>query len=142
MTTANRMPWYLCVILVGVLYGFVGIGFALPTNYARFWRFAAWAVSGAIYLSQIGYEQFWLRKSKTATAMHAALAAAVGGFVLAVGAFIHATTARDHAPYWRYAIALVAWPIITGVPALLIGLVVTALLATLQPKSDQTTAQS
>ena len=126
--TTNRIPWFGCVILVGILYGSIGIVFALPSN-QRFWRLAAWAVSGAIFVSHIGYEQLRLRNPWFATAVHAALAAAFGGFLLAVGATVHAITTPTHAPYWRFLIALVVWPIITGVPALLVALVITVVLA-------------
>ena len=131
MKAVNRMPWFGCVLLVGILYGFVGIVFALPSNHVQFWRLAAWAVSGAIYLSHIGYEQFWLRNSRVAIAAHAALAAALGGFLLAVGAVVHAATTPTHAPYWRFRVALVVWPIIVAVPALVVALVVTVVLAPL-----------
>lgn len=127
-TSRNRIPWFGCVLLVGVLYGAIGIIFAWPAN-QRFWRLAAWAVSGVIFVSQIAYEQLWLRNSRVATAVHAALAAALGGFLLAVGAMVHAAFTPIHAPYWRFLIALVAWPIITGVPALLVALVITVVLA-------------
>ena len=128
MTAANRIPWFGCVIFAGVLYGAIGIVFALPAN-QHFWRLAAWGVSGVIFVSQIGYEQLWLRNSRVATAVHAALAAALGGFLLAVGATVHAALTPIHAPYWRFLIALVAWPVITGVPAFLVALVVTVVLA-------------
>ena len=127
MTTPNRIRWFGCVILVGALYGAIGIVFAWPAN-QRFWRLAAWGVSGVIFVSQIGYEQLWLRNSRVPTAVHAALAAALGGFLLAVGAMVHAALTPIHAPYRRFLIALVAWPIITGVPALLVALVVTVVL--------------
>lgn len=117
------------MILVGVLYGAVGIVFALPSSHLRFWRLAAWAVSGVMYISQIAYEQFKLRNSRVATAVHAALAAGLGGFLLAVGAMVHAATVPTHAPYWRFLIAMVVWPIITLVPALLVALVITFVLA-------------
>jgi hypothetical protein len=110
------------------LYGFVGIVFALPSSHLRFWRLAAWAVSGVIYISQIGYEQFWLRNSRVATAVHAGLGAGLGGFLLAAGAMVHAATVSTHAPYWQFLIAMVVWPIITFVPALLVGLVITFVL--------------
>src|SRR5207253_9697058 len=112
MTAAKRTAWFACVILVGVLYGFVGIAFALPSNHVRFWRLAAWGVSGAIYISHIAYEQFWLRNSRVVTSVHAALAAGLGGFLLAVGAMVHAATTPTHAAYWRFRLALVVWPII------------------------------
>lgn len=128
MTASHRITWIGCVILVGVLYGAIGIVFALPAN-QRFWRLAAWAVSGVIFVSQIAYEQLWLRNARVTTAVHAALAAALGGFLLAAGATIHAALTPIHAPYWRFLIALVVWPIITGVPALLVALVITVVLA-------------
>ena len=125
MTAINRSAWFGCVILVGALYGFIGIVFALPSSHARFWRLAAWVVSGVVYVSHLAYEQFWLRNSPVATAVHAATAAALGGFLLAVGAMVHATMTPTHAPYWLHGIALIVWPIITAAPALFIALVVT-----------------
>ena len=128
MTAPSRKPWLACVIVVGVLYGLIGIVFAYPSN-QRFWRLAAWAVSGVTYVSQIAYEQLQLRQSPVTTSLHAALAAALGGFFLAAGAMAHAATTPTHAPYWQYIVAFVAWPIITGVPAFLVALVLTFLLA-------------
>ena len=128
MIAANRNPWLACVIVVGVLYGLIGIVFAYPSN-QRFWRLAAWAVSGVIYVSQIAYEQLRLRNSPVTTSLHAAYAAALGGLFLAVGAMVHAATTPTHAPYWQYVIAFVAWPLITGIPAFLVALVLTFLLA-------------
>jgi hypothetical protein len=127
MTSANRTQWMRCVIVVGFLYAVIGISFALPSN-QQFWRLAAWAVSGVIYLLHIGYEQLRLRNSRLATSVHAALAAALGGFLLAVGALVHAATVPAHAPYRLFLIAMIAWPIITGVPALVVALVVTFVL--------------
>jgi len=94
MTASHRITWIGCVILVGVVYGAIGIVFAFPAN-QRFWRLAAWAVSGVIFVSQIAYEQLWQRNSRVATAVHAALAAALGGFLLAAGATIHAAFNSD-----------------------------------------------
>jgi len=129
MTATSRTQWIRCVILAGFLYGSIGIVFALPSTHVRFWRLAAWAVSGVIFVLHIGYEQLWLRNSRTASAMHAALACGLGGFVLAVGAMVHAAMVPTHAAYWQYLIALIAWPIITFVPALLVALVVTFVLS-------------
>ena len=127
MNEANQTQSLRCVILAGFLYAVVGISFALPAN-QQFWRLAAWAVSGVIYLLHIGYEQLRLGNSRLATSVHAALAAALGGFLLAVGAMVHAATVPTHAPYRLYLIAMIAWPIITGVPALVVALVVTFIL--------------
>jgi hypothetical protein len=115
------------VILAGFLYAVVGISFALPSN-QQFWRPAAWAVSGVIYILHIGYEQLRLGNSRLATSVHAALAAALGGFLLAVGAMAHAAMVPAHAPYRLHLIAMIAWPIITGVPALVVAFIVTFVL--------------
>src|SRR5207249_11455698 len=60
------------------------------------------------------------------TASHAALAVALGAFLLAVAATVHAVMVPSHAPYWRHLLALVAWPLLTGVPAFVVALVAAA----------------
>jgi hypothetical protein len=98
------------------------------------WRLAAWVVSAAVYAAHIGYEHFRLGNSPRATALHAALAVAVGAFLLAVAATVRAVTVPSHAPYRQYLLALVAWPLVTAVPAFLVALAVAALLARLPTK--------
>ncbi len=71
-------------ILIGVLYSVIGIVFALPTNHVRMWRLAAWVVSAIVFAAHIAYEHFRLGNSPRATALHTALAVAVGAFGLAV----------------------------------------------------------
>ena len=123
MVVENRATW-LILIVAGVSYGLIGILFALPTSNARAWRLAAWAVSGVVYISHIAYERYWSRSRPLITATHVALGVAIGGFVLAIGANIHAAMTPSHAPNWLYRVALVAWPIITAVPAFLVALLV------------------
>lgn len=117
------------IILVGVVYAVVGIGFGELANLAvsdqvRFmWRYGAWVACGSVYVTHIWYEHFRLHNPPRVTSLHAATAVALGGCLLAVAAMAHALTVPSHAPYWLYLIALVAWPVITGVPAFVVALV-------------------
>ena len=130
----DRKPWKRAVILVGVVYFGVGFVFAVLANSAvspeaRFiWRLAAWVASASAYAAHIGYEHFRLGDSPRATALHAAMAVGLGAFLLAVNATVHAAMVPSHAPYRRYSLALVVWPIVTAVPAFLVALALAALL--------------
>ena len=139
MDASSRRPWLRAVIFAGVVYFAVGfVSAALDpsvSDRARFmWRLAAWVVSAAVYAAHIGYEHFRLGSSPRATALHAALAVAVGAFLLAVAATVHAGTVPSHAPYRQYLLALVVWPLVTAVPAFLVALAVAAVLARLPAK--------
>ena len=139
MDASGRKRWISRAILLGIAYFVVGFAFAelaKPTvsDQARLWRLAAWIVSAIIYGGHIGYEQLRLRNSIGATALHTAMAVALGAFLLAVGATVHKVIFTSHASYWRFALALVVWPIITAVPAFLVALALAAVLARLPTK--------
>jgi len=122
MSDARQQFWFGSAILIGVLYSVVGIVFALPSNQVRMWRLAAWLISVALYAVHIGYEHFRLRNSPPATALHTALAVAIGAFGLAVAANLHEVF---FAPSYRrrLAVALVVWPVLTALPAFVVALV-------------------
>src|SRR5947199_208288 len=80
--------------------------------------------------AQIGYEHYRLGASPRGTALHAAGAVALGAFGLALAANIHWLFAATHGQQSPL-IALVAWPVITAVPAFLMALAVAAVLARL-----------
>jgi hypothetical protein len=85
-------------------------------------------ISAAVYGAHIGYEQFRLGNSPRTTALHTALAVAIGAFGLAVAANFHEV--RVASSYRRsLALALVAWPALTAVPAFAIALGAAAALA-------------
>lgn len=128
MDTSHRDRSFRAAILVGVVYLLIGRLFALPADHVRMWRLAAWALSGAAYAAHIGYERFKLRSSARSTAMHAALAVAIGAFALAVAGMFHSlwSTSGIRA---SWLVALVVWPLVTGVPALLVALVAGAVLS-------------
>ena len=85
-------------------------------------------VSAAVYAAHIGYEHFRIHSSPHSTALHVAIGAAIGAFGLAAAAIVHSLlTGTGNLRLLR--IALLAWPLITGVPAYVVALVLTAVLA-------------
>src|SRR5438874_7768811 len=113
MTPARRPPSLVTVVLLGLLYSGIGVGFGRLANSdgpegMRAWRLAAWIVSGLVYGGHIGYERLRLDAPLRSVALRAALAAALGSFFLAVAANVH--SARLHVENPRLLLALLAWP--------------------------------
>jgi len=108
--------------IVGVVFGALA-GRAASGQGRVAWRWAAWALSAAVFGAHILYERARGRGSPRITALHAASAAALGAFGLAVAANVHARTigAREHAV--SLALSLAIWPIMTALPAFLVALV-------------------
>jgi hypothetical protein len=121
------------MLLLAAVYLLVGLAFA---EFARWsttntmeiiWRRLAWLLSGIAFAAHIGFEHFRLRNSPRKTAMHASVAAALGACGLAVAANVQR---------WLFAsgnqralgIALVAWPLLTGLPAFVVAMVAAAVL--------------
>jgi hypothetical protein len=78
-----------------------------------------------LFAAHIAYEHFRLRNTALPTAWHAAAAVAFGAFARALAANVHDLgSASGYRP--RMLIALVAWPLLTAVPAFLVALVVAA----------------
>jgi hypothetical protein len=126
---SSRHRWVGVAILLGLLYTGVGIVFALPGSHARAWRLAAWGVSGIGFTSHIAYERFRLRSAPRAAALHAALAAALGAFGLAVGANLHSLSIESTSRHRQLLLlALGIWPLMTAVPAFLVALVINGVL--------------
>jgi len=127
------------MILVAVAYVLIGIVVAAlddspDPNVVRLWRLVAWGASAALAAAQIWYEHYRLAGSPGATALHAAGAVALGAFGLALAANIHwllTDTRGPHSPL----VALVAWPVITALPAFLAALVVAVVLARLSRRA-------
>ena len=132
MDEARRQQWARVVVLAGVMYALIGVVFAWPTTHVRVWRLAAWLVSAAAYAAHIGYERFGLRNAPHRSAWHVALAVALGAFGLAVAATIHSLSVVSTNQHRRLLlVALVVWPIMTGLPAFLVGLGASEVLARL-----------
>lgn len=131
--------WVRVMILVAVAYLVIGAGLGALANAAdpdhvRLWRLVAWVASAAVAAAQIGYEHFRLGSSPRATALHAAGAVALGAFGLALAANVHALGVATRGQH-SLLVALVAWPIITAVPAFVAALAVAAVLARVSRRS-------
>jgi hypothetical protein len=129
MDNSGRQPWLRIVILVGGLYLVVGrasaalAGAAASNQMRSFWRLSAFVISAVVFAAHISYEHFRLRNTARLTAWHASVGVAFGAFALALAANIRDLgSASGYRP--RMLIALVAWPLLTAVPAFLVALVV------------------
>ena len=135
MDVSHRQPWIRAALLLGLAYFLVGRGFAAPASHVRVWRLAAWLVSGAMFAAHIAYEHFRLRHAPRSTALHAALAVALGAFGLAVAGALHALLTTSTLRL-SWLLAFVVWPLATAVPAFLVALVAGAVLAHLPRRAD------
>ena len=126
------------VILFGIVYGVVGIAFPNPSaaNKMQFmWRLGAWLICALAFAIHIGLEHFRYRNSPKRTAFHAAAAVSLGALALAVAANIHALRAGS-GNQRLLTLALVIWPIITGVPAFILAMVAAVVLTRLRYRKD------
>ena len=118
---------------IGAVYCLAGLAFGALAARAGspqirvMWRFAAWLVSAGAFAEHIWHEHRRLQSLPPITALHAALAVALGAFGLAVGASLHGLSASSPHPF--PALMLLVWPLITAVPAFLVALAVSAGLA-------------
>ena len=133
MHDPSRQPWLLRALLVGLVYVPIGIGSAAfagaaPSLQLRFaWRLSAFGLSALAVAAHVVYEYFLHHSTAWLAAWHASVAGAFGGFGLALLANIHDLgSASGYRP--RMVVALVAWPPLTGVPALVVALMVAAVL--------------
>ena len=129
----NRPLWMDHAILIGIVYAVIGVFFAVPSTHVQAWRYAAWITSAIVYATHICFEYFRQRNSAKSTALHVAIAVAIGGLGLAIGALFHSLFAPPNYSRWRLGLALILWPILTGLPALIVALVITLLLNLLRP---------
>ena len=118
--------WLGVALLFAVVYLVVGLGFGelafrATSERARVsCRRAAWLVSAVCFVLHVGYERSRRRESPSRAALHAAGAAAVGAGALAGAALIRALATGTGRPD-LLGLALIAWPLITVIPAFLAG---------------------
>ena len=136
------MKWVRAAAIPAVLYPIVGVTFASPLHASSThaaviaWRLAAWLVSAAAFASHLGYEHRQLRNSPFRAAVHCAAAVAVGAFLLAVWVNIRGYW-MPSAHHSRLApLALVVFPVVTGVPAFLVGLAALTLVVRFRNRSS------
>lgn len=131
MDTSSRNRWLWPMILVAVGYLVVGLVFASLAARAGShhlqvtWRLAAWVASAAAFAAHICYEHFRLRNAPRATALHSSMSVALGALALAVAANVHAQVAAT-GNHRLLAVALVAWPVLSGLPAFIVALTAAA----------------
>ena len=129
----NLRRWFLVALLLGALYFLLGIGFATlaslaAANLTRItWNRLGFLISAVAFALHIAYEHFRLRSSPLITATHVSIAVALGAFALAVNANIHGYRVGS-ANKRLLALALIAWPAITAIPAFVVALVTAAFL--------------
>src|ERR1700716_253530 len=130
MAESTRQSSIRTVILLGIVYALVGIVFAAPTTHVQAWRRAAWAVSVIGYAAHIAYERLRLGNSPGPVALHVAAAVALGAFGVAVGANIHSLSTGSTTQHRQLLLlSLGIWPVITALPAFIVALGTSVILA-------------
>jgi hypothetical protein len=127
----KRKRWLPAVLLLSAVYFVIAIVFgelasrAASDSLRETWNRLAFLVSGIAFAAHIAYEHFRLGNGPRITASHTSIAVAVGAFALALKANIHdLASASGYRP--RMLVALVAWPLLTAVPAFFVALLVAA----------------
>jgi len=133
MHANTRNPRILALVLAA-WYFIIGYGSAvldpsIPARTRFAWRLGAWIACGVAYAAHLIYLQFKFKKPPLATALHAAAAVALGAFLLALAASVHAVMVSSRAPYWQFVVALIVWPVITALPAFVVALTTAWVLA-------------
>lgn len=138
MQTAPRSSWLGAVIVAGLAYALVGIAFSTlggraGSEHARVAsRLIAWGISVAIYATHVWYECGRRDSRPRTAAWHVSLAAALGAFLLAVAANLHARAGSGY----RLPLALIAFPLVIGVPAFVVAFVAAAALTQRRARSS------
>jgi len=123
-------PWLVRAVLVALVYPFIGITFALPAHGAatRPWRLAAWLVSALVFALHLRFEHSRFRDLPSQAALHVSTAVAMGAFLLAVWINLHSWFAGgQQGP--RTLLALLIFPLGTGLPAFVAALVLLFVVA-------------
>jgi hypothetical protein len=128
-TNSKRTTWVAALIVAGVVYFLIGFGFVAFARWSIFgltaltWNRLAFLFSAIVFVTQIIYEHARVGSAPRITAWHSSLAVALGALGLALAANIHDLgSSAGYRP--RMLVALVAWPLITAVPAFFVALIV------------------
>lgn len=142
MLAPPSRPALRMVLLFAALYLVIGIVFATFSDAATtsavylMWRRLAWVVSGIGFAAHIAYEHFRLAHPPRTAALHVSSAAALGALGLALTANLHESMSA--APYRAaIVIALVAWPLLTLLPAFAVAIVGALVLNRWCPRSER-----
>jgi hypothetical protein len=135
LNASTKYQWLRAVLLFAAVYLLLGVAFPNPpaSNKMQFmWRLGAWLIAAIAFWIHIALEHFRFRNSPRQTALHVSMSVSIGAFALAVAANIHALKAGT-GNQRLLALALVLWPLITGVPAFIVALVAAAVFTRLRP---------
>jgi hypothetical protein len=122
--------WARAAVLFGIGYSVTSVVLALPSTHAQLWRFAAWGAAGVLLSMHVAYERFRLGNAPLTAALHVGLGAAIGGFGIALTANVHSVlVAAPSRNLSLLRLSLVFWPVITALPAFLVALGMSAVLA-------------
>lgn len=115
--------WFGRAALVALAYPVVGILFALPAQgpATRAWRLAAWLVCALVFVLHLRFEHSRFRDLPSRAALHASAAVAMGAFLLAVWINLHRYWSGG-VPDPRTLLALLVFPLVTGLPAFVAAL--------------------
>ena len=130
----SRRAWVTSALLFAVVYPLIGVIFALPAHGAatKPWRWAAWLASAAGFAAHLWYEHSRRRSSPVRGAAHVAAAVALGAFLLAAWINVHGWWVEPGHVRPMALLALIAFPLGTGLPAFVVGLVALATAARLR----------
>jgi hypothetical protein len=139
MSSPAKYHWLFAVVLFATVYFVVGFAFPNPpaSNPNQFkWRLASWLICGVAFALQIALEHFRFRNSPLTTSLHASASVALAAFALAAAANVHALSARSGNER-LLAMALVIWPILTGLPAFVVAWAAAAVLTRLAKMQER-----
>ena len=121
------------IIIFAIIYFFIGIITADISNPLTSsgtqvaWRLTAFAVSAVVFAVHIRLESIRLLHSPQMSAINTSSAVALGTFVIAVAANINAMLNGSSSKNWL-ALALLIWPIVTGVLSFLAAYIAAGLI--------------
>jgi hypothetical protein len=134
MQGSSPRPWLKVLILCAVGYLVIGVGTSVLAGAASShqlvvaWRLATWVASAVLFGVHINAERSRPGSRPTVVAWRVSSAVALGAAALAAAALARAVVTGQGKPL-LLVIALVAWPVLTGVPAFLVALAGAAVLA-------------
>ena len=121
------------VLLVALAYGIIGVLTAELSASAtgvmhRGWRLVAWIASAVVFVAHAWFIRVRRAQGVRRSAWHAALAAGIGGFLLAAAANAHSILAHTGRP-GLLRLSLVVWPLVIFIPAFVAALVLATVMA-------------
>ena len=146
MKNTDGPRWYNAAIVVGVGYFFFTVTTGALAAMAQtgrglfLWRVSAFVFCGLVFLAHMTYEHFRIHSSPKATAVHTALAVAFGALTLAASANMN-DLFSESGYRWRMLLALLLWPILTGVPAFIAAYILAISLRKLTPRRGLTKSE-